>query len=403
MAEGPAFTSQRTAPASAALTHIRVLDLTRVRSGPTCVRQLADWGADVIKIEAPEDRAQMGGPRHGADFQNLHRNKRSMTLNLKHPEGRAAFLKLAETADVVVENFRPDVKKRLGIDYETLASHQPRHRLCLDLRLRAGRPLCRAPRLRPDRARHGRVDVDHRCAGRRADARRHSDCGSVRGAARGTGDTGGADGAAGLGPRAMGADLAVAGAGVHARFSGRAVSDGRRCARPGRQQPPHLDPDRRVRHRRRLHEHRRGRSGNLAALCRYGGSGGLEDDPRYADAPSRLKHRDTLNAEIEAITRTRATADWVAAFNEAGVPAGEINDIGQVFRDPQVQHLGIAQPVQSQERGDSHLIGQAIEMSRTPSRIAAPPPLAGQHTDDVLREIGYDADAIAALRRDRAV
>src|SRR5579862_2655028 len=113
--------------ASRALARFTVLDLTRVRSGPTCVRQLADWGANVIKIETPPGVEEpMGGPREGGDFQNLHRNKRSMTLNLKMPEGIAAFKRMVKKADVVVENFRPDVKKRLGIDYKALAKINPR-------------------------------------------------------------------------------------------------------------------------------------------------------------------------------------------------------------------------------------------------------------------------------------
>src|SRR5262252_4026160 len=107
-------------PASQALARFKVLDLTRVRAGPTCVRQLADWGADVIKIEMPEDDGGMGGPRDGPDFQNLHRNKRSMTLDLKNPKGVEIFRDLVKRSDVVVENFRPDVKFRLGIDYESL-------------------------------------------------------------------------------------------------------------------------------------------------------------------------------------------------------------------------------------------------------------------------------------------
>src|SRR6201998_594964 len=112
---------------SKALGRFTVLDLTRVRAGPTCVPQLADWGANVIKIESPpgvED--QMGGPREGSDFQNLHRTKRSMTLNLKTPQGLAAFKRMVKKADVVVENFRPDVKKRLGIGYKSLAKINPR-------------------------------------------------------------------------------------------------------------------------------------------------------------------------------------------------------------------------------------------------------------------------------------
>ena len=116
-------------PASKALSRYTVLDLTRVRSGPTCVRQLADWGANVIKIELPpalEGGNALGGNRHGPDFQNLHRNKRSLTLNLKEDDGVAIFKKLVETADVVVENYRPDVKDRLGIDYQSLNAINPK-------------------------------------------------------------------------------------------------------------------------------------------------------------------------------------------------------------------------------------------------------------------------------------
>ncbi|MCB1540078.1 MAG: CoA transferase, partial [Rhodoblastus sp.] len=108
-----------------ALGRFRVIDLTRVRSGPTAVRQLADFGADVIKVEPPEQSA-VDEPRLSSDFQNLHRNKRSITLDLKHPQGLAVFRRLVETADVVVENFRPDVKTRLGIDYEAVRAINPR-------------------------------------------------------------------------------------------------------------------------------------------------------------------------------------------------------------------------------------------------------------------------------------
>ena len=116
-------------PASDALSHIKVIDLTRVRSGPTAVRQLADWGADVIKVEAPESvepDGALGASRHTSDFQNLHRNKRSITLNLKKSEAIEILMKLVEKSDVVVENFRPDVKQRLGIDYEILKKRNPR-------------------------------------------------------------------------------------------------------------------------------------------------------------------------------------------------------------------------------------------------------------------------------------
>src|SRR5512135_2299863 len=113
-------------PSQGPLARFKVVDLSRVRAGPTAVRQLADWGAEVIKIESPEGDAGMGGERHGPDFQNLHRNKRSMTLNLKSPEGVDILKRLVSEADVLVENYRPDVKFRLGIDYASLRPVNPR-------------------------------------------------------------------------------------------------------------------------------------------------------------------------------------------------------------------------------------------------------------------------------------
>jgi crotonobetainyl-CoA:carnitine CoA-transferase CaiB-like acyl-CoA transferase len=406
MAEGPASTdrtSARTEPASKALTHIRVLDLTRVRSGPTCVRQLADWGADVIKIESPVDASQLGGPRGGPDFQNLHRNKRSITLNLKKPEGLAAFKKLAEKADVIVENFRPDVKKRLGIDYDTLAETNP------------GLVYASISGFGQDGPYAGRPGFDQ--------------------IAQGMGGLMSITGKPGEGPMRVGIPIADLCAGLlcaqgilvalmERQVSGRGqwvstsllqaqifmldfqgaryLVDGDVPKQAGNNHPTSIPTG--------VFETADGFM-NLAVAGeeiwrRFARTAGHEEwitDDRFATAADRSRNRDALNAAIEAVTRTRPTADWVAAFNEAGVPAGEINDIGQVFRDPQVQHLGLAQPVESQERGPTHLIGQAIQMSRTPSRIAAPPPLAGQHTDDVLAEIGYDADAIAAMRESGAI
>ena len=135
-------------PASQALSRFTVLDLTRVRAGPTCVRQLADWGADVIKVEMPSRATRTSGPgrpARGSDFQNLHRNKRSLTLDLKVAEGREVFLRLVERADVVVENYRPDVKQRLGIDYDDLR-RSTRASSRQHLRLRPGRALRQAAR-----------------------------------------------------------------------------------------------------------------------------------------------------------------------------------------------------------------------------------------------------------------
>lgn len=388
---------------STALKGIRVLDLTRVRSGPTCVRQFADWGADVIKIETPVDNAQLGGPRSGPDFQNLHRNKRSLTLNLKSEEGIAAFRKLARTADVIVENFRPGVKKRLGIDYETLSADNP------------GLIYASISGFGQDGPLAGRPGFDQ--------------------IAQGMGGLMSITGKPGEGPMRVGIPIADLCAGLFAAQgilialleraqSGRGqwiqtsllqaqvfmldfqaarfLMDGDIPTQAGNNHPTSIPTG--------VFKTKDGHM-NLAVAGqeiwkRFAAAMGRKDwieDPRYVDPPARSENRDALGEEIEEITRNRTTAEWVDIMNEAGVPAGEINDIGQVFENPQVHHLGLAQPVNSYERGETRLVGQPIIMSRTPSRIAAPPPLAGQHSDDILKEIGYSDADIAAMRDHGAI
>jgi len=375
--------------ASQALCGIRVLDLTRVRSGPTCVRQLADWGADVIKIEAPADTAQLGGPRSGADFQNLHRNKRSMTLNLKSKAGIAVFRRLAKTADVIVENFRPGVKGRLGIDYETLSAENPGLVYASISGFGQDGPLA---------ARPGFDQI-----------------------AQGMGGLMSITGKPGEGPMRVGIPIADLCAGLFAaqgiliallerQQSGkgqwvqtsllqaqvfmldfqaaRVLMDGDIPQQAGNNHPTSIPTG--------VFRTSDGHM-NLAVAgheiwVRFAKALSREDwlqDDRYATAPARSENRDELGQEIESITTTRTTAEWIDVMNDAGVPAGEINDIGQVFENPQVQHLGLAQPVASHERGDTQIVGQPIIMSRTPSSIAAPPPLAGEHSAEILAEIGY--------------
>jgi len=163
-------------PALLPLNDFRVIDLTAHRAGRTAVRQLADWGAQVVKIEPTGELVDATGSRRdGPDFQNLHRNKRAMTLNLKNKEGHSIFMKLAERADVIVENYKSDVKHRLGIDYEAVRKVNPRIVYGSIFRFRPGRALCRQGRGRPDRPRHGRPDVDHRASRARPGARRHCD------------------------------------------------------------------------------------------------------------------------------------------------------------------------------------------------------------------------------------
>ncbi len=393
----------RTPAASSALKDYVVLDLTRVRSGPTCVRQLADWGADVIKIETPVDGAQLGGPRAGPDFQNLHRNKRSLTLNLKSEDGMKIFRQLADKADVIVENFRPDVKKRLGIDYDTLSATNPRLVYASISGFGQDGPLSKRP---------GFDQI-----------------------AQGMGGLMSITGAPGEGPMRVGIPIADLCAGLFAAqgvfiallervHSGkgqwiqtsllqaqmfmldfqaaRYLMDGDVAKQAGNNHPTSIPTG--------VFETSDGYM-NIAVAgeeiwVRFAKELGREDwitNPAYVTSPDRSKNRAALNAEINDITRHDSTATWVDRLNAAGVPAGEINDIGQAFENPQVKHLGLAQPVKSHERGDTHLVGQPIMMSRTPSHIAAPPPLAGGDADDILAALGYSADDIAALRNANAI
>jgi crotonobetainyl-CoA:carnitine CoA-transferase CaiB-like acyl-CoA transferase len=387
--------------ASDVLAGLRVLDLTRVRSGPSCVRQLADWGADVVKIEAPPaiaDPEGLGGPRHAADFQNLHRNKRSLTLNLKAPEGRAALLKLAERADVVVENFRPGVMARLGLDYEALASVNPRIILASISGFGQDGPYA---------ARPGFDQV-----------------------AQGMGGLMSITGEKGRGPMRVGIPVADLAAGLFAAQgillalierskSGRGqwvqtsllqamvfmldfqaarfLVDGEVPGQAGNDHPtmmpmgvyPTDDTPITI-----------AVSGQAMweRFCACLGRPAMASDPRFASAALRSHNRAALNAEIAAALQGRGAEEWVAALTEAGVPAGPINDMRQVFDDPQVRHLGLAEPVHSPVRGEIRLLSQPIRMSRSSARIAAPAPEPGQHSEEVLREAGYTDEEIASLR-----
>ncbi len=390
--------------ASKALARFTVLDLTRVRAGPTCVRQLADWGANVIKIEAPPAPEEpMGGPRQGSDFQNLHRNKRSMTLNLKAPEGLAAFKRMVRKADIVVENFRPKVKKRLGIDYKTLARINPRLVYASISGFGQDGPYADRP---------GFDQI-----------------------AQGMGGLMSISGLPGQGPVRVGIPVADLSAGLFAALgilvallerekSGRGqqietsllqaqifmldfqaaryLVEGEVARQAGNNHPTTIPTG--------AFKTRDGHI-NIATtgqkiwerFCRSIGADALVQKEEYRTAAARSKHRDALTAEIEAHLKSRTSAEWVDRFNKAGVPCGPIYSIDQVFADPQVRHLGIAQSVTRKDKSKMRLVGQPVSLTRTPSRLAAPPPELGEHTDSVLKEFGFSAREIAALHKAGAV
>jgi len=391
--------------ASQALSRFTVLDLTRVRSGPTCVRQLADWGANVIKIDAltDADGEQPGGPRHGSDFQNLHRNKRAMTLNLKDPKGLAVFLRLAAKADVVVENFRPDVKARLGIDYASLRKINPRI-------------------------------VYGSISGFGQDGPYHKRPGFDQ-IAQGMGGLMSITGAPGAGPMRVGIPVADLTAGLFCAMGiltallERDVSGEGQWVQTSLLQAQIFMLDFQAA-RWLLEQDVAGQAGNnhptsiptgvfrtSDGFINIATTGGkiwercaqtigapeLVTDPDYATAPARSKNRDALNAAIGARTAQRSTAEWVEAFNDAGVPCGPIYAIDQVFDDAQVKHLGIAQDVPTDDERRIKLVGQPFTLSRTPSKMAARPPEFGEQTDEVLGEFGFSADEITDLRRHKVV
>jgi len=393
-------------PASKALSRFTVLDLSRVRAGPTAVRQLADWGANVIKVELPaelDEREGMGGPRHGSDFQNLHRNKRSITLNLKETRGRELLLKMAAKADVVVENFRPDVKRRLGIDYPALRAVN--HRIILASISGFGQD-------GPYRDRPGFDQV-----------------------AQGMGGLMSVTGLSGQGPVRVGIPIADLTAGIFCAYGILVALLEREQSGEGQwlhtsllqAQIFMLD----FQAARWLVEHEiPGQAGNnhptsiptgvyptadgninIAAsgqkmwekLVAVLEAPELLENPDYATGAKRSANRDALNRELAERTRARTSAEWVELLNATGVPCGPIYTIDQMFADPQVRQLGIAQAVESRALGRIELVGQPIKMSRTLSALVEPPPERGEHTDEILAEFGLTEAEIDALRRDKII
>jgi crotonobetainyl-CoA:carnitine CoA-transferase CaiB-like acyl-CoA transferase len=393
------------AEAKGPLARFTIVDLTRVRAGPTAVRQLGDWGAKVIKIELPGEAADpMGGPRHGSDFQNLQRNKRSLTLDLKQPDGLAILQRLVASADVLVENFRPDVKFRLGIDYESLKPINPRLIYA---------SISGFGETGPYRERPGFDQV-----------------------AQGMGGLMSITGEPGRGPMRVGIPIADLTAGIFCaqgilvallerEISGqgqwvqssllqaqvfmldfqaaRWLNDGQVPGQAGNNHPTAV-PTGVFRTADGLINIASAGSAIWRRLCAALGAEALADDPRFATAAERSARRDVLTAEIEAHLAKAGSAHWIRTLNAAGVPCGPINRIDQVFADPQVQALDMVGSVPAAAPGrDLHLLRQPMTLSRTPSALHTRPPELGEHTDDILAEFGYGVEEIAGFRARRTI
>ena len=383
------------------LSRFTVLDLTRVRSGPTAVRHLADWGANVIKVEAPAavDKSKgMGGARTGSDYQNIHRNKISLSLNLKEVEGIEIFKKLLVGADVVVENYRPDVKARLGVDYESLKAVNPRIILASISGFGQDGPYASRP---------GFDQI-----------------------AQGMGGLMSITGLPGQGPVRVGIPIADLSAGNYTTIAILIALLEREVSGEGQwvhtslleamiamldfqaarwlvagEEPPQAGNNHPTSIPTGVFKTKDGHINIAAAgdvmwdrLCEVLNAPDMHDNPDYATGQTRSENRNAVNAEIEKYTTQKTSAQWIDVMTEAGVPCGPIYSINEMFADPQVTHVDMKHPVHHAELGSMNLLGQAINFSRYQPRTGLPTPSTGEHTDEVLKGIGFDASAIKNLR-----
>ena len=386
------------------LSRFTVLDLTAHRAGPTAVRQLADWGANVIKIEAPsainKDKGGLTGSRHGFDFQNLHRNKRSLTINLKDPEGKAIFMKLAENADVIVENMRSAVKYRLGIDYDEVKKVNPRIIYGSIAGFGQDGPYGKRPG----------VDQIAQGMGGLMSITGIPGQGPVRVGIPICDLTSGMFLAQGILIALLNREVTGEGQWVHTSLlesiiqmldfqASRWTMAHEVAPQAGNNHPTSIPTG--------VYPTADGHI-NIAAsgaelykrFCKAIGANELLENPEYQSFEGRSKNRDELNEKLANITKTRKSQEWIDLLNEAGVPCGPIYSIDQVFADPQVKHLKMAQPAQHPTLGELNIIRQAVNLTGTPApdHIMRATPELGEHTDEVLKEAGYDDSAIKAFR-----
>ena len=410
-----------------ALAGIRVLDLSRVLAGPWCTQMLADLGANVVKVERPglgDDTRQWGPPflkdAQGNDtnqasyFTACNRNKRSVTIDMATAEGQALIKQMALQADIVVENFKVGGLKQYGLDHESLRALNPRLIYCSVTGFGQDGPY--AERAGYDlmvQAMTGLMSI-----------------------------TGHADNAPGGGPMRVGVavidlftglyasnailaalnvrhhtgqgqhiDMALldVGMAVLANQAAGFLATGQAPGRMGNSHPslaPYQDfPTQDGNMLLAI-----GNDGQFQRFCAAAGQPQWASDERFATNTLRVKHRAELTPAMEAVTRTRTTADWIALLEDKAVPCGPINTIAQAFDDAQVKARGLAVSLPRWKDGEvgdgiTHITGVAspLRLSATPPVLRNAPPALGQHTDEVLRELGLDAERIAALRAAKAI
>ena len=385
--------------ASQALARFRVLDLSRVRAGPNCVRMLTDFGADVVRIEPPPgvdpNEAMFAANRKGGDFQNINRNQRSMTLNLKKPGAYEVLMRLVKDADVLIENWRPDVKAKLGLDYETLAKVNPRIVLASISGFGQDGPYAKRPGF----------DQIIQGMGGLMSVTGHPGGGPVRAGLAVADMSAGLYCALGILTALLEREVSGKGQWVHASLlhSQIAMMDFQvaRCINDG-DLPVQVGNDHPTSSPMGLFEGSDGcfnlgasGEGSWQRMCHLLGKTEWLTDPEFLDEPLRVKNRARLNADLAEIFRHKPVAHWIDSLNAAGVPAGPVYTVPEMMEDPQVQHLNVTAPMTPSFGKEMLYITPPVTLERTPGKVVAPAPNWGEHTDEVLAEAGYSREDIA--------
>ncbi len=386
------------------LSKICVIDLTHARAGPTCARQLSDWGARVIKVELPSEEEDLAaGARHSSDFQNLHRNKLGLSLNLKDPDGLAILKDLVKQADVVIENFRPGVKHRLGVDYEALSKINPR--------------------------------IVYASLSGFGQTGPYADRPGVDQILQGMGGLMSITGLPGQGPVRVGIPICDLTAGIFLAYGVMIALYERETSGKGqwvttsllaammqmldfqatrwtmdKEVPPQAGNDHPTGVPTGVFPTKDGTMNIAAAsdkmferMSKAMGKDEWPKDPEYATAKKRRANRAKVNAMISEVTPTKTSNEWVKILNEAGVPSGPIYAIDQMFNDPQVQTLKQVYTVKHGKKGNIDLVGQAVQLSRTPSSLRRAAPDAGEHSSEILKGLGLSDDRISELKKRHVV
>ncbi|MED5293286.1 MAG: CoA transferase [Actinomycetota bacterium] len=384
------------------LNDITVIDLTIARAGPTAVRQLADWGANVIRVESPEGGFEEGG-RTSPDYLNLHRNKRSLVIDLKHPDGRATLHRLARSADVVVENMRSAVKYKLGFDFDTLSELNPGIILGSISGFGQDGPY----------GKRGGVDQIAQGMGGMMSVTGLPEQGPVRAGVAISDVTAGLQLAIGILTALHERQKTGKGRWVHTSLLESMIGMlDFQAARwtVDHDNPPQAGNDHPTMGPMGMYRTADGFV-NIAAsggrlweeFCRELGVEDWIDDPKFSNVSSRRNNKEELNRLIEEELAKDTAESWVTRLNNVGVPCGPVNTVAEAFADPQVQHLAMAKPVRHASAGDIEIVRNATNLEGLSTDIRMPSPLKGQHSQELLTEFGFTQEEISDLAESGAI